>query len=866
MYWAEYVDSILNSKHLGIDGITVSIEGQRVGFPKIVKASVLLHEKMVRNSIRKNSVFVFPDGEQIPFLFMLSKVIFDISSGKVENHYSPEKFEIGQILKLGNCVTQFLGVEKAKNDKEQDRIILRFADANKYSVPVEMTPYFQISDTKKHLSKLKKYSEEKGKLGKDASKESKALQDLKALKTHMDESVAYISTIADSERKAGEVRIEGKSLLDYLLVAKADYTGSLSFYKGKLVGTPAILLSSTVSAVVEAVNRGTKVKFAIINLNETNMETQLDALDELLLRKIPVLCIVDTANSMNLTELKNRNFNIWRWDSDSITEALSNTSVTLLDRKVQRCCKSKVEYHSVSDPDISEAFYRIYKYNRAMDNESPHVNTIFSKLVSMAYYTVRNISNIKEADKNRFCESLSFCENALKIEKAFLDQRMYEDFMIAIECLSRFFDSNETSEKTKAIYNFLFKKKLESFLIICSDRDDPSEIRQYWENRLATSGYRPQIFVMCSKAFLGLPKFYVDTAILAGWFSGEIVKKIVYSYTVQNIHVFTYECEEKWKKAHTKAWKIGLNSEANNEIAKALFSKKIEGDVSQAYKAKLSKEDGEIVKQQDDFDLILQESRYRQFTAHGSVSSDQIVNAKAIGFVGGDFALFTGNHKVLVATKIITQISKQIEKKEVDEINIGDFIVVRETAKDIIREVADSILEANHMSGLRKTAGLWREALKIEEAFSPTDDIIHRLQMAGCERNAQTIRNWLQSDDLIIPQDEEDLNYIAEVTGDSVLQEKMKDILLAGQFVKKAHIKAGRILSERLTESIAEKLMLEKNIDVFNIWEPIEIELEDVGTVRILKVVDIGQTYIPVEIGNTNKILSEEKEAMLWQG
>ena len=123
----------------------------------------------------------------------------------------------------------------------------------------------------------------------------------------------------------------------------------------------------------------------------------------------------------------------------------------------------------------------------------------------------------------------------------------------------------------------------------------------------------------------------------------------------------------------------------------------------------------------------------------------------------------------------------------------------------------------------------------------------------------------MQSEELIIPQDSEDLKYIAEITGDSVLAEKMNEIINAGNYIKNAHIKAGRILSERLTESIAMNLSNGNAIDPFNIWKPIEIELNEVGVVKVLKIMDIGQEFIPIESSNSNKVLAEEKEGLLWQ-
>lgn len=864
MKWEDYLQELLK-KDTCLNNIKVDIEGQKVDLPNIVKASVFLLEKMAQNQGNRN-ILVFPDDEQIPFLMMLSKVIYGISSGKVENRYSPETFKPGQILKIGNCVTQFLEIGEHQLMPGKEVIFLKFADADRFGCPLDMAPYFQISDTKKRLSKIASYRKVKKQIDAEAKEGTKALSDLKAIKTHISESVAYVSTVADSERRAGEMQIDGEKLFEYLLVAKADFLGELHYYKGKYVGTPALIFSSQLSYVNEVIAAGTKVQSVIINLNEIDLISQLDELDVLLRKKIPVLCVVDTVNSMELQELINRHFNVWRWDVDSLTNAVCSNSDTISEKKIRKCIESNVEYHRIAAPDISAGFISLYKYNKRIEDESAQMNTIYAKLIHLAYLSVRGICAIDSNERKRFTDLLEECANNLELERSFISPELYKDFEKTIDTYFRVFEKNDVFPKTDEIYKLLLDKRYDKFYIICSNHDNPAEVKRYWENRLAKNGYRPSIYVVYPKEFLGLENVYADVAILAGWFSGNLVKKIVYGYRVRTIHIFTYDCEERWRKAHTKSWKIGLNNETNQAIIKKSFSENIDNITSlMTNHDKLDNEDGESLAQQDDFDLIIQESRYRQYTARGTADGNQIVEAKPIGFVGGDFALFTEGHKVLVATKIILQTSKQIEKKEVEDLKVGDFIVVRESDKDIIRDVADKILEANNKTEYRKTASLWRDALKIEEAFSSLDDIYNRLIAAGCTRNYQTVRNWLQSEDLIIPQDAEDLKYIAEITGDSVLLEKMDEVISAGNYIKNTHIKAGRVLSERLSASIASTLLQEKEIDPYNIWEPIELELDEVGIVKILKIIDIGQEYIPVDFGNANKILAEEKENVLWQ-
>ena len=130
------------------------------------------------------------------------------------------------------------------------------------------------------------------------------------------------------------------------------------------------------------------------------------------------------------------------------------------------------------------------------------------------------------------------------------------------------------------------------------------------------------------------------------------------------------------------------------------------------------------------------------------------------------------------------------------------------------------------------------------------------LKSVGCKKDFSTVKNWLTNDELITPQDKEDLLNIAAATEDEVLLEKAELIYYAGKEVKSAHTKAGKLLSEKLKEKIGAELREIEGLDQYNIWDPIVMQLEDIGTVKILKVIDIGNK-IKIDDGNTNRLISE---------
>ena len=45
-------------------------------------------------------------------------------------------------------------------------------------------------------------------------------------------------------------------------------------------------------------------------------------------------------------------------------------------------------------------------------------------------------------------------------------------------------------------------------------------------------------------------------------------------------------------------------------------------------------------------------------------------------------------------------------------------------------------------------------------------------------------------------------------------------------------------------------------IDQFSIWEPIEMDVDEIGTVKVLKIIDISSA-IKVEASDTNRLIEE---------
>lgn len=858
MQWEEYVQHVLK-KEKQLDGISVEIDEENIDIPQIIKASIYLLEKMIKKQGRYN-LFVFPDGKYTPFVFMLSKLIYNICIGKIESNYDVSKFKEGQKLKFGNCIAEFIKIdyEPAFN---ADAIYIKFSDCT-YICDIAFAPYFQTVDTKRPISGLTKFNQEKKKIKAEMEGHSDTLKSLAEMKTHMSESMIFISSLSKSTDLMKKIKLDGKDISDFFFVSQTDYTGKIETVKGKYSGTPALILSSNLAYANEAVRSGAVVQSVIINLNDNDIDSQLSELDEMIQLKVPIVCVADTVHSFELDELKRRGFNIWRWDENSITSDMCQTE-DRLSVKNSTCRRQEVTYHEIKGPLISDSFQILYGYRKKMEDESSTVNGIYNVLFDICCSFLRRVYMLSDVDKVYYESKMSDCRKLIEKEKDFITEKMYLDFTAVIDHLTKVISDDAPFSKIEKIEDTIFGATESKICMVCANNDNTDDVKKEWEKIFYSHGYTPTFKVLTVREFLKNPVSNDYSIYLCGWFGAKTVRQILYGYDALNIHVFLYECESRWKKAHSKSWKKRLDDSNNKEIAQKSFSRKnreIELDISYDIETEKSSKDSPIILEQDDTELIIQENKYRQYISKGAVHGGIDVEACPIGFIGGEFALFTKGHKSLVVTKIVHQITNKIEEKETETLRVGDFVVIREASKDIIRDVADKILEASGKADIRKRVELWKEALRIESTFSSLDEIYVKLKEEGCTRNLMTVKNWINSDAIIIPQSKDDLKAIAKATGDEVLLEKLDTIFEEGSFIKRAHIKAGNVLSERLTTSIAQKLMEDRSFDPYNIWDPIELNLEDVGTVRIYKIIDISPNWMIVNSFDTNRLMSEEKE------
>ena len=856
MEWKQYIEKLLDTPS-SFDGLSLSLEelSNPICVPPIIKASVLMLDQMQKHQGNRN-IFVFPEKIQSIFIFTLVKLLYNISEGKIERGYDPRKFAYGDKLRFGKAVVEFMRIETFKG---KTHVRIRLADLE-FSAPIEIFPLLQKTNSKQ-LSKYAIFAKAQAdaKLPDSVDPEDKQyLKLLKDYRTHMDSSIVYMTSVINAKKLINDSFLFEHELKDLLLVGQVDFEGNVrNIGAGQLGGTPAIVLASDMYAIAELATKGHPIQSIIIDGSNANaLLSQLDALDELIRIGVPITCVTDTVNSFDLQAFLDRDFNLWRWDESSITDHLYDSTPISSDRKAKHCALQEIEYSLAEGNEISTAIRKLFAHRNEAQGLSAYMMRVFDTLYSLALTALREVVPFNDEELSQAQKKLDESNAILTREKNYITPQTFDDYSEIIKCLKKVYSSSFKIPKCDELAKFLINGDFQSICIVVPERADTERVQDYWRLWCRRERVRTQVYVLHPSDYYSVPVAKYDATVVVGWLKRAIMRKILYSYNTAQYAILLYDREKGWKNYALALWSRALDPTTNRKIIEtSLADESI--SINPFTRKEEVVEDVPNTDEYEEIELTLRENKYRQYVAGSGVkSSGDVTDAIPVNFIGGYLAFYRIGHKIISATDIIVNDGEKIATIYPEQLRLGDFVVVRESDHDLIRVIADIILRNSAKEGYRELATKWREALEIETLFYTPEEIYHRLVMAGCTRGYESVYRWITDEDMIAPQSKEDLSHIATVTGNGVIRELLDQIYDAAQTVKKAHGQAGKILSQKLRDRLVEALREYGDIDPFNIWDPIEMQVEDVGLVRVLKVIDIGNAVV-VDKTDTNRLIGE---------
>lgn len=859
MEWESYVQGILSEKD-ALDELRISTDGETIqnSFPKLIIASIRILDRILANGGRLN-IFVFPEKQQMPFLFMLAKVISNLTSGKIELSYDLSQFKIGEKVKLGKAILEYQGI--TDNGMGQQCIKFKTSDVT-VTTPIEFFPVLQHVKTSLKISKYDKYKEEKDKLleGLKQFGADSVLLNLAAHKSHLDRSIAYISSVSITKTRLNECLINNQKIQDILYLGQTSYEGVVkNISAGQLNGNPALVLASDLFAANATAAMGHPFQSMIIDISNVHQVlSQLDALDEAIALKIPLLCITDTPDAFDLSEFQKRGFKVWRWDAVSLTPDLMSHG-TFLDGRLRNCLNHSILYWYISDPVLSECMLRLSRQKHKIADQSSEIIKLYDEFVGLTLRALRETKRFGHRQTEEATRIFENCENINLSASSFVPEDMAQDLNYAAETLKSIYSNSTTLPKNEAMKEWFRKNaRGRAICIIVPENEDRNRVRDYWNVFCLSNGIKCELNVYFPTEYCNTRLVRFDTTIIIGWMRKDIMRKTIFSYATQSYVVFLYECEKRWKNSEERSWaKATASSDNKNIIQETLSKTKSEISVVKWDSDHRFDSTGET-EDLTELERVLKDNKYRQYTKGSDEYKAEKVKAVPVSFIGGYVSFYRPEHKVLQVTNILNRNSDKIRILKPDSLEEGDFVIVREADQDLIRDMADKALAAEGKSELREMAGKWHDAILVELALpsSSKEKAYQKLKKAGCKKSMITFNNWIDDEDMIAPQDQEDIRFIAEAFDNQTLQELQDKVYDAAKEVRAAHTQAGMQLSKLLQEKIAQELKEEKITDIYNIWEPITLQVEGVGNVKLLKVIDV-ESEVEIESSMTNRLLSD---------
>ncbi len=83
--------------------------------------------------------------------------------------------------------------------------------------------------------------------------------------------------------------------------------------------------------------------------------------------------MTDTNNSFDLDVLLDRDYNVWRWDANSLVDAMHSSSLQKAGQRIHNCATQDITYERVDCIEIDNALQLLYSHKSEIEEQSTNV-------------------------------------------------------------------------------------------------------------------------------------------------------------------------------------------------------------------------------------------------------------------------------------------------------------------------------------------------------------------------------------------------------------------------------------------------------------------------------------------------------------
>lgn len=793
-------------------------------------------------------------------------------------------FAIGDKLKMGNAIVEYAGVSA---DTGGAIVLYNPKAPIRHTLTLEQSLLLQKTDSNRRLSPSKKFHEElkaiKEKTG-SAQSGAKLVNELKRKKTYSDTTIAYVGALNKSALFLRQTTVEGSALSDSLLCSRIEWDGETEspryslIGKGQYSGTPSLAIAYDLKDITALDAENLEALNAIV-IDVDNLgafiDSNIEEVRALRDRHIPMFVIVSNANSEAASPLRKEGFVEWRWDDRTLSKPETTRNTSVVDRhqgffgnlvlKCDNCSHFRIQLATCKDDAISALYECMDGIDNLLGSDcgDEAIEDVRRELWMTLLCFVRAIIPYGKLSHLPGREDSSSWENTINRRRGYLSSDARNLFLQAITIVNNLLLEG-TCAKERMLHDRISSLEPgEHLTIVTRTSSEASDAAEYWK-RQTNADIWSGISFMSFASFKAQKTPTKGRIVIAGWLGRDRMANVVYGYAAPIAELLLVQgCETNWYVNQSNAWKRSLIN--RDDTARVLNMPGV------CYKRQLAALPAPLPLKRERTPVEENEEKWklRTYSQHEAKGDERSQSVEAIPIrYAEDLIAFYRNRSALIDVTPIIETGGTAIRHRVGDANglkEGSFVLLRETDKDVIEQLADQLYLKDDASQTRQLAQTWRKAL--EELYIRNNYVERKvyedLTQHGMDKGYQAFKTLQDDPDKIAPgrnkdEIEETIKAIARALGSPSLESQSSGIADAALTVQNAHRSAGRSLSRTLGDAFAQYLSDRNVSKPEDIWEPIPFDLDDLGDVKLYRIVEIDrERRLPVARWKIGKIFEE---------
>lgn len=830
-----------------IQKLQYSYEGQHEAhsLPLPLKDSLQLISDFFASNSTNKLCLVFPSKEYSAQWLSVPTVLFLIESdfAQFKNEIAETYRQFRQNDKLmlnGKAIVEWSGIKptgvafktKGVGESSGAEITIAFADVIK----------LQKVEASRKLSSLKTVKEVLPKRNITPTEHLLKI-DTYGNKEFMKNKICLVSKFKSYDDSIEDIEMNLASLPEYFQGGKIDENGAADINSPLLISNNLSTLALYVTLSSSSVSKIIIDGFATIQERGTDF-SDIDV------KNIPTILITDLSEIESFETIGNYGFEYFNFTKENLhLDHQANLSpFHSFEKKLRKYISFNVVKEICQDAELESITQKIHSIEK--DESNNDLTTLKISLIQLTNLVSR-IAHLPTA------EEISVLNSKINsIETLFLRSRMWlgdshktieESTSLLKSVIERF--ATQPSQKCVRLKTLMNSKQYD--FIICSTEEEAKAL----DDSLPAHTQKPRV-ISVADVNDKLLSSKLQKAILTGWAKSNNINRILSSFLFSELTVLFYQFENKYYNSLQRR-----NRQYSENIKATINSKGIRSETDSSKRKGFGElysgdEVVEIISESPfdilEFEFKLDNAQYSKYAAKGNLIDS--IKAKRIVFESGFFIYSTESHKFLVINELIERQGEKanLHRRKVESLQTGDVIALINTDRDILVELVAKNTNTKELVSVKQWTELWKNLLKEYYASIGSDfkKLVEDLRKNDCKKHEVTIRTWLQDESRIGPDDNADLISIALLTNSNLLNDNINTVREAIRKMTGWRMKASDFITDKIKAQIhefADSSIINKRITV-----------EGLGSVIVLKVIEISNSWENIDVRYVNRLLQKE--------